>query len=101
MFWRTNQGAGVDLIIEKYGKTIGAFEIKSQSHITGAHLTGLRSFQTEYPEVPLHVIAMVENPYRIEDILIVSWKIYLEELVENSFRARQEITSQNWRSDLG
>ncbi|MBW1677817.1 MAG: ATP-binding protein [Deltaproteobacteria bacterium] len=81
-FWRTNHGAEVDLIIEKYGKIIGAFEIKSQSHITGAHLSGLRSFRSEYPDVPLHVIAMVENPYRIEDILIVSWKIYLEELLE-------------------
>ena len=81
-FWRTNHGAEVDLIIEKYGKIIAAFEIKSQSHITGAHLSGLRSFRTEYPEVPLHVIAMVENSYRIEDVLVVSWKKYLEELVE-------------------
>ena len=70
------------MIIEKHGKIIGAFEIKSQSHIAGAHLTGLRSFRTEYPEVPLHVIAMVENSYRIEDVLVVSWKQYLEELVE-------------------
>ncbi|MBT3368745.1 MAG: ATP-binding protein [Nitrospina sp.] len=81
-FWRTNHGAEVDLIIEKYGKIIGAFEIKSRSHITGAHLTGLRSFRAEYPDVPLHVIAMVEDSYRIEDILVVSWKRYLEELVE-------------------
>jgi len=81
-FWRTNHGAEVDLVIEKYGKIIGAFEIKSQSHITGAHLTGLRSFRSEYPDVPLHVIAMVEDSYRIEDVLVVSWKRYLEELVE-------------------
>ena len=81
-FWRTNHGAEVDLIIEKYGKIIGAFEIKSRSHITGAHLTGLRSFRAEYPDVPLHVIAMVEDSYRIEDVLVVSWKRYLEELVE-------------------
>ena len=81
-FWRTNHGAEVDLIIEKYGKIIGAFEIKSRSHIAGAHLTGLRSFRAEYPDVPLHVIAMVEDSYRIEDILVVSWKRYLEELVE-------------------
>ncbi len=81
-FWRTNHGAEVDLIIEKYGKIIGAFEIESRSHIAGAHLTGLRSFRAEYPDVPLHVIAMVEDSYRIEDILVVSWKRYLEELVE-------------------
>ncbi len=28
------------------------------------------------------LIAMVEDAYRIEDILVVSWKRYLEELVE-------------------
>ena len=60
-FWRTNHGAEVDLVIEKYGKIVGAFEIKSQSRIAGAHLSGLRSFRSEYPDVPLYVIAMVEN----------------------------------------
>lgn len=80
-FWRTNHGAEVDLVIEKYGKIVGAFEIKSQSRIAGAHLSGLRSFRSEYPDVPLHVIAMVENIYRIEDIRVVPWKTYLQELL--------------------
>ena len=80
-FWRTNHGAEVDLVIEKYGKIVGAFEIKSKSHIAGAHLSGLRSFRSEYPDVPLHVIALVENAYRIEDILVVPWKTYLQELL--------------------
>jgi len=80
-FWRTNHGAEVDLVIEKYGKIVGAFEIKSQSRIAGAHLSGLRSFRSEYSDVPLHVIAMVENAYSIEDIRVVPWKTYLQELL--------------------
>lgn len=80
-FWRTNHGAEVDLVVEKYGRIIGAFEIKSHLHITGAHLSGLRSFRSEYPDVPLHVIAMVDHAYRIEDVLVVPWKIYLQELL--------------------
>ncbi len=81
-FRRTSHGAEVDMIIEKYGKIVGAFEIKSHDHIAGAHLTGLRSFKAEYPRVPLHVIAMVEEPYRINDVLVAPWDLYLAELIE-------------------
>jgi len=81
-FWRTNHGAEVDLVIEKYGHIVGAFEIKSQRHITGAHLSGLRSFRSEYPNVPLHVISLVDHAYRIDEVLVVPWKTYLQELLE-------------------
>jgi predicted AAA+ superfamily ATPase len=81
-FWRTNHGAEVDLLIEKHGKLTGAFEIKSVSRVTGAHLSGLRSFHQEYPRVPLHVIALVDNSYRLEDILVMPWQLYLEKINE-------------------
>jgi predicted AAA+ superfamily ATPase len=80
-FWRTNHGAEVDLVIEKHGNIVAAFEIKSHAHITGAHLSGLRSFRSEHPNVPLHVIALVDHAYRIEEIMVVPWKMYLEDLV--------------------
>lgn len=79
-FWRTSHGAEVDLIIEKYGRIVGAFEIKSLSRISGAHLSGFRSFRSEYPDVPLHVIAPVDNPYRIENVRVLPWKTFLQEL---------------------
>lgn len=79
-FWRTNHGAEVDLIIEKHGAPIGAFEIKSASHISGTHLSGLRAFREDYPDVPLHVVAQVENPFRLEDVQVLPWKTYVESL---------------------
>ena len=79
-FWRTNHGAEVDLIIEKHGRLVGAFEIKAATQVTGHHLSSLRSFRKEYPHTPLHVIAQVEHPYRIEDVLVMPWKDYLENL---------------------
>ncbi len=79
-FWRTNHGAEVDLIIEKHGKITGAFEIKFVSQVTGSHLSGLRSFRQEYRDVPLHVISLAENPYRIDEILVMPWKLYVENL---------------------
>ena len=82
-FWRTNHGAEVDLLIEKHGKVIGAFEIKAVAHVGGNHLSGLRAFRQAHTDVPLHIISLVENAYRIDDILIMPWKMYLEHLSEN------------------
>ena len=79
-FWRTNHGAEVDLLIEKHGNLIGAFEIKSTTQVTGSHLSGLRSFRQEHPRVPLHVIARVEHAYRLNEVLVLPWKEYLQNL---------------------
>jgi predicted AAA+ superfamily ATPase len=81
-FWKTNHGAEVDLIIEKNGAPIRAFEIKSSPRIAGPHLSGLRSFRKDFPKVPLGVICRAENPYRIDEIQVLPWKTYLEELPE-------------------
>lgn len=79
-FWRTSHGAEVDLIVEKHGRILGAFEIKAARHISGAHLSGLRSFRAEHPEVPLYVISFVDNPYRMNDVLVLPWQTFFQEL---------------------
>ena len=81
-FWRTNHGAEVDLLIEKYGRIIGAFEIKSTSQVTGSHLSGLRSFHQDHPNVSLHVVAMVEHRYRLDEVEVLPWKEYIVKLKE-------------------
>ncbi len=81
-FWRTNHGAEVDLVVEKHGRLKGAFEIKSTAHVTGHHLSGLRSFKAEHPGVPLYIIARVDHPYRINDVLVLPWARYLENIEE-------------------
>ena len=43
-FWRTNAGAEVDLLIERHGRLLGAFEIKASKRVAGANLSGLRAF---------------------------------------------------------
>ena len=72
----------MDLLIEKHAKLTGGFEIKSVSRVTGAHLSGLRSFHQEYTHVPLPVIALVNNTYRLEDVLVMPWQLYLEKINE-------------------
>lgn len=79
-FWRTNHGAEVDLIIEKHGNITAAFEIKSSKEISGASLSGLRSFSEEYPQSQLHVIADVSDAYKLSNVLILPWKEYIQKL---------------------
>ena len=81
-FWRTNNGAEVDLVIEKHGKITGAFEIKGISNIATAHLSGLRSFREEHPQVPCAVISLVPDRYELDRIKILPWADYLEHLPE-------------------
>lgn len=83
-YWRTNNGAEVDLLIEKHGKIKGAFEIKSSHNVSGRDLTGLRSFHEDSKEnksVPLYLIAPLEEPYNLNGTHVIPWKKYLEEIL--------------------
>ena len=57
-----------------------AFEIKSTSHVSGSHLSGLRAFREDHPDVPLHVIAQADHPFRLDEVLVLPWKTYLQSL---------------------
>ena len=79
-FWRTNHGAEVDLLIEKHGKFLAAFEIKSSPRIAGPHLSGLRAFREEHPKVPCAVICTALHAHEIERVKILPWERYLKQL---------------------
>ena len=79
-FWRTHQGAEVDLLIEKHGRLTAAVEIKYSSNIAGAHLSGLRSFQTDHSGVPGFVVSLVDHPYEREGVRVLPWADYLKEV---------------------
>jgi len=71
-FWRTSHGAEVDLVIERAGKILGAYECKSTANISAADLTGLRSFSQTHPNIPLHIVAPVREPRKIGAVSILS-----------------------------
>jgi uncharacterized protein len=77
-YWRTNTGAEVDLLMEQAGKLTGAYEIKWSKTITTAQLTGLKSFQRDYPDVPCYVVCNADEPYRHGNILVMNWKRFIE-----------------------
>ena len=81
-FWRTNAGAEVDLLIEKHGRLLGAFEIKASRRIAGSNLSGLRAFHQDDPTVPLAIICDAAEPHMLEGVRVIPWKAYFEELPE-------------------
>ena len=54
-FWRTKDGTEIDLLIEKHGKLVAAFDFKSGKHpnITGKQLG---KFLEYFPEVPFYFV---------------------------------------------
>ena len=81
-YWRTNHGAEVDLLIEKHGKLKAAIEIKSSSNIAGSHLSGLRAFREEYPNVAAYIVCNSKNTYDLEKVKILNWENYLKLLYD-------------------
>ena len=81
-FWRTSTGTEVDLIIEKDKKIIAAVEVKFSENITGTHLSGLRSFREEHPDVPCYLVCRTDQPREAGPVTILPWQKYLELLPE-------------------
>jgi len=79
-YWRTNTGAEVDLLMERSGKLIGAYEIKWSKTVTTAQLTGLKSFQEDNKNVPCYVVCNTDEPYRLGKVLVMNWSRFLQEL---------------------
>ena len=79
-YWRTHVGAEVDLVVEKHGRLVLAAEIKSKTRVSGADLSGLRSFGEAHPGVPRMVVAPVPEMHRMGDVAIVPYREFLGRL---------------------
>ncbi len=79
-YWRTRQGAEVDLVLAQGQDLRLAVEIKSKAVVSGADLSGLRSFREQNPGVPCRVVSTAPNAYLLDDILVQPFGDFLEEL---------------------
>jgi len=80
-FWQTNMGAEVDLLLVKNKTIRAAIEIKKSKTITGAHLSGLRSFRAENSRVPCYIICNCDQPYTLAGVEIINWQEYLQTIL--------------------
>lgn len=77
-YWRTNQGAEVDLVFERHGRLVLAVEIKAKRRIAGADLSGLRSFAQAHPSVPRVVVCEVPEEHELDATTILPWRRFFE-----------------------
>lgn len=79
-YWRTHNGAEVDLLIERRGRLRLAVEVKAKRSVAGADLSGLRSFAEAHPRVRRVVVAEVPEAYRLGSVDVMPYRVFLERL---------------------
>lgn len=79
-YWRTSQGAEVDLLVRRRNAFVAAIEIKLSSRVDRSHLRGLRSLKQDYPAIPCYVVANTPQPFSLGDVTVLPWQHYLREL---------------------
>ena len=79
-FYRTNDNAEVDLIIQTPQKDTYAIEIKSGTNIDGRAFRGLKSFQELVPSAQLLCVSLVERRRLVGEVVILPWQEVFEVL---------------------
>jgi predicted AAA+ superfamily ATPase len=79
-YWRTNNGAEVDLLLELHGELVAAIEIKAKSTVAGGDLSGLRAFAAHHPKPRKVVVCLAPEPYALESASVLPYRNYFEQL---------------------
>jgi len=80
-FFRTSDGAEVDLILEKHGKVIPV-EIKSST--APATPSGLRSFLRDHKVSAAYCVCRTPRMYKRDDINFISWQMLIDKLYDKT-----------------
>ena len=76
-YWRTASQLEIDFVL---GDHEVAIEVKATEQADHRHLKGLRAFAEEYKVKKLILISNDPMPRKMDDILILPWKVFLERL---------------------
>lgn len=76
-YWRTTSQIEVDFIL---GDHEVAIEVKSTDMVNNRHIKGLKSFAEEYSVKRLIVVSNDPYPRQIENVTILPWKMFLDQL---------------------
>lgn len=81
-FWRTSHGAEVDILIERGRDVIAAIECKSGKNISRKDLSGIFSFQESFKKTPCFVCAMVDQPHKLDNVVVIDPQTLLEKVAK-------------------
>ncbi|MBI2995561.1 MAG: ATP-binding protein [Candidatus Melainabacteria bacterium] len=73
-FFRTENGAEVDLVIETPDDKVFALEIKANTNPRLSDLKGLKSFKEVYPKSQLLCASLSENEIHYENVTVYPWR---------------------------
>ncbi|MCK9400282.1 MAG: AAA family ATPase [Bacteroidales bacterium] len=76
-YWRTASQLEVDFVL---GDHEVAIEVKSTNMANLRHLKGLKSFADEYTVKKTILVSNDPLPRKIDNVLVIPWKIFLEQL---------------------
>lgn len=76
-YWRTSQGAEVDLILET-GKHLWAVEIKSTGRVRSTELRGLHNFLKSYQGAKGICVTTADRPYVESGIECLPWRDFFQ-----------------------
>jgi predicted AAA+ superfamily ATPase len=76
-YWRTASQIEIDFVL---GNNDVAIEVKATNNVQPKHLKGLKAFSEEYAVKQLILVCNEPLPRISDDIRILPWKIFLEEL---------------------
>jgi predicted AAA+ superfamily ATPase len=79
-YWRTASQLEIDFVL---GEHEAGIEVKSTSMANSHHLKGLKAFSEEYTVKKLILVSNDPYPRKAGDILILPWRIFLEQLWNN------------------
>jgi len=80
-YYRTKDGAEVDLIVEKPDGSCLAIEIKASANVRVNKLSGLRSFKELRPEAKLICASLVERAIGNDEITVLPWREAIKEVL--------------------
>ena len=72
-YLRTKDGAEIDLIIERPGRSTALVEIKSSSAVDVSDLRSLRRFQQDMPGTEVFCLCLEPARRRSEGVLVLPW----------------------------
>lgn len=78
-FFRTSDGAEVDLVLEREGQT-WAVEIKAKPQVKASELRSLRRFVSDHPVDRQICVSLSPRPYLLGDIEVLPWQDFLEQV---------------------
>ena len=78
-FWRTAAGQEVDIVC--YGDTgFYAIEVKRNRTVSAKHLSGLKSFREDYPQVTPYLVYGGDDKLEIDGIKIIPVRVFLRDI---------------------